>query len=266
MAAVVPLALGAYQIIKNVSDGNKAKKAQAAAEANKPVRRTSQADVDNAALADSELAQGMSAKSSKAYNDAADRGVATSISELLKSGGDSNTIGEIYDSTEKGRQNLAIMQDQLRLAQIQNVLKTNETIAEEDSTNWLTNEYGPYINKLSAASKARQAAAEGVNQGINTTGSGIMGLIGPKNLPTTNNNTPTDSLGVTGTNAGSAGANQSNSFINPQTINIQNRTPLASNNFAFSNFLPQSKAQVGPRQDNGNNFWGDYWKAFNFNF
>lgn len=189
MSESVPIALGAYQVVSNVMKGEQAKKEAAALAKSRPIRTTSQFDKDNLSLSESELATGQSAKGEKAYNDATDRGLSTSISEMLKAGGNPNDIGSIYTNSEQGRQQLAVIQDQLRLAQIQNVLKQNENMASEDQNNWLVNEYGPYKDKLKAIGEARKNAAEGITKGIDTLGGGVMGLTASK-LPTTT--TPTN--------------------------------------------------------------------------
>ncbi len=268
MATPIQIALGAFQVGKNLIDGGKAKKEQAALEANKPIRRTSQSDLDSAALAESELAQGMSSAADKSYNDATDRSVATSISAILKSGGDSNSIGEIYDSTEKGRQNLAIMKDQLRLNQIQNVLKSNETLAEEDSTNWLVNEYGPYINKQAAASQSRQNAAQGVMSGLDTLGAGVAGMFAPK-LPTDvggGGNSKVDHSSVNPIEKIIGGSSNLSNILSPSSV------PSTAGHESFGSLRTDSIGKIGSGVGSAAGGigkpmdWGNFWQSFDYNF
>lgn len=178
MAAAVPVALGAVQIIDSFIKDGKLKKQAAELEKNKPIKQTSQFDKDALALTESELANGMSSAAEKAYNDSVDRGLSSSISAMLKSGGNVNSIGDIYGATEQGRQNLAIMQDQMRLTQLQNVLKSYDKMASEDEKNWMVNLYGPYKDKLQAIGEQRKAAAQQRVAGINTMGGGLMTALG----------------------------------------------------------------------------------------
>lgn len=190
MAQAIPVALGAIQIGKSLIGDGKLKKEAAKLEKNRPIKTTSQFDRDATSLAESDLANGMSAEAEQAYNDAVDRGLSTSISALLKGGGSVNNIGEIYGNSEQGRQQLAIMEDQMRLAKINNVLKNYASRSDDEEKNWLVNEYGPYKDKLQAIGQQRQASANSFNAGINTIGSGVMNLLGggaEKNMFNNNN-------------------------------------------------------------------------------
>ena len=178
MAAAIPVALGAIKIFGGLKNKNEANTAAVLAEKTKPVKRTSQYDVDALALSESELANGMSAEADQSYNDSVDRQVATSISALLKGGGSVNNIGDIYGNTEVGRQNLAIVEDQMRLSQINNVLKSYDKMASEEEKNWIVNQYAPYKDKLQAIGEQKKAAQEQINKGMDTLGNGIMGAGG----------------------------------------------------------------------------------------
>lgn len=243
MAAAIPVALSTVQIIDSFEKEKKLKQEAAALERNKPVKQTSQFDKDALALNESELANGMSSAAEKAYNDSVDRGLASSISAMLKSGGNVNSIGDIYGATEQGRQNLAIMQDQMRLTQLQNVLHSYDKMASEDEKNWLVNLYGPYKDKLQAIGEQRKAAAQQRVAGMNTLGSGLMSAIGGDGVL----KSFTDNLSGSDSPAGvlsGAGYNTPAQPVSYQTPTMPTQINPNTNNFllndgnndAFTNF------------------------------
>lgn len=123
----------------------------------------------NLALVKSDLANGMSAKAERAYDNIADREFSSSLSSILKGGGDVNSIGDIYTGNEEGRQKLATMRDSLRLNQIKDVLAQSERADERNYvTPWQVNEFGPWADKTAANSDARMAADKRMWDGITT--------------------------------------------------------------------------------------------------
>ena len=249
MAAAVPIALGAIQIVDSFAKDKKLKKQAAELEKNRPIKKTSQFDKDSLALTESEFANGMSAGAEQAYDDSVDRGLSSSISAMLKSGGNVNSIGDIYGASEQGRQNLAIMQDQMRLTQLQNVLKSYDKMSSEEEKNWIVNLYGPYKDKLQAIGEQRKATAQQRSAGMNTLGGGLMSAIGGDNKLKTDNNpvTPSANPGLSGTGYGDL-------MPLPSYSRAPMQTTINPNN---NNYLLQS---------NNNNDWSTYWDNYNFNF
>ncbi len=178
MAQAIPVALGAMQYIDSIGKEKKLAKKSEELARNRPIKRTSQFDNEALRLSESELANGMSAGAEQAYDDSVDRGISSSISALLKSGGSVNNIGDIYDSSEEGRQRLAIMEDQMRIGKIQDVLKQYEKQSSEQEKNWMVNEYGPYKDQLQAVGEQRKTNAQAKVSAINTFASGAMNWIG----------------------------------------------------------------------------------------
>jgi len=176
------MAIAGYNIVGGQVNMAKANAEGNYLEATKPVKKTSQFDKDSLNLTGSDLANGMSAEADQAYNDMTDRSLSSSISAILKSGGSANNIADVYGDTAQGRQNMAIMRDQMRMAKVDKYLKSLDTMAEEEEKNWLVNEYGPYINKLKAVGEAKKAAAAQTAKGLDSLGSsgggGGMGGMG----------------------------------------------------------------------------------------
>jgi hypothetical protein len=245
MASIVPIAMGAAQIIDNLNKEAKLKEESQAVMAARPIKRTSQFLNDSLSLAESELSNGMSAAGEKAYNDATDRSLASSISALLKSGGNVNSIGEIYSGTEQGRQNLAILQDQMRLNHIAGVLKAYDTIAAEEEKNWMVNEYAPFKDKLQAIGQQRQNAAQAKIAGWNTLGNGAMTLLG-------------SDQGIRGSNERTTPTTQlpeltGNGYSTPAVpIGYSTTQPssLSPNNYNFLTAQPDDSS------------WSNFWNTF----
>lgn len=173
------MAVGAYNMVAGQVNLTKANAEANYLERTKPVKKTSQFDRDNLNLTESDLANGISAEADQAYNDTTDRSLSSSISAILKSGGSANNIADVYDNTAQGRQNMAIMRDQMRMAKVDKYLKSLDMMAENEEKNWLVNDYGPYINKLKAVGEAKKAAAEQTAKGLDTF-AGSMGDGGGK--------------------------------------------------------------------------------------
>lgn len=163
-------AVAAYNIFGGMINSSKANAEANYLEKTKPVKKISQYDRDALALTESDLANGLSAESERAYEDIEDRSLSTTISAILKSGGSSNTIGEMYDNTAAGRERMAIVRDNLRLKKVEEYLKKLDNMASEEEKNWLVNEYGPYINKVKAVGEARRKAAEQTAKGLDSIG------------------------------------------------------------------------------------------------
>ncbi len=250
--------LGAVQIATGLVNKAKLKKEAAELANNRPIQKTSQFDRDALALSESELANGMSAGAERAYDDATDRGLSSSISALLKGGGSVNNVGDIYANSEQGRQQLAMMQDQMRLSHIQGVLKQYDKMSDNDERNFLVNDYGPYKDKLQAIGEQRKAAAQLINSGIDTAGASLAAAFG----------------GDTGLMSSLGGAGGKGSKIGSamdEPFNI--RSMGESFQIQPQQLLPYSQAQplqttINPNNNNylssvpANNGWQNFWNNY----
>jgi len=131
----------------------------------------------NLNLVESELANGMSARAEKAYNDASDRQFSTSLGALLRGGGDVNSVGALYGAGEDGRLKLAMMRDQNRLNQISNVLNQSKYTDERNYiTPWQVNIDAPWKDKTQAIADARKVNAENIERDWGTVTSSVSGM------------------------------------------------------------------------------------------
>jgi len=167
---VLGMAVAAYNIFGGLINTSKANAEAKFLESTKPVKKTSQFDRDALNLAESDLANGMSAETEQAYDDTDARSLSSSISAILKSGGSSNNISDMYGNSAQGRQQMAVVRENLRQKKVDTYLNELDTSAEEEEKNWLVNEYGPYINKVKAVGEAKKAAAEQTAKGLDSLG------------------------------------------------------------------------------------------------
>lgn len=167
-------------------DAHKAKKEAAILAKERPVRQISPEVTKNLGLTESELAGGMGAAATKAYNDAVDREQAGSISAILRGGGSVNSISDVYGAGEEGRQRLATITNQLRLNQISNLMKARETMTNEEDKNFLFNKWAPYADRAQAVGQERQAANKQIFSGLQTLAGGVGDLFGEKSNPSNN--------------------------------------------------------------------------------
>lgn len=167
---VLGMAVAAYNIFGGLINTSKANAEAKFLESTKPVKKTSQFDRDALNLAESDLANGMSAETEQAYDDTDARSLSSSISAILKSGGSSNNISDMYGNSAQARQQMAVVRENLRQKKVETYLSELDTMAEEEEKNWLVNDYGPYINKLKAVGEAKKAAAEQTAKGLDSLG------------------------------------------------------------------------------------------------
>ncbi len=133
----------------------------------------------NLNLVESELANGMSARAEKAYNDASDRQFSSGLGAILRGGGDVNSVGSLYGAGEDGRLKLAMMRDSNRLNQISNVLNQSKYVDERNYvTPWQVNIDAPWKDKTQAIAEARRVNAQNIEKDWSTTTSSISGMGG----------------------------------------------------------------------------------------
>lgn len=129
---------------------------------------------DDLSLAESELSGGMSGRAETAYTQGADKDFSSSLEAILRGGGSVNNVGDLFGRSESGRMRLSVLQDNLRLKQIDNLVRSRRYMDEQKDKVFQINEYAPWKDKQMANSKAREDAAAGVWAGLETSGSAEM--------------------------------------------------------------------------------------------
>lgn len=169
-AAVIGLGETAIGLI----NASKAKKKAAELAKNRPTLKDSPYLNDQLALSESELSTGMSAGAKTAYEEDLDRSESTSLGTALRMGGTPNTVSAIMAESNNGRQKLAIMKDQLRLAEIDRLARAQDAKEEERQQQFQFNEWAPWADQAQANAEARKAAQSEEFQGLNTVAGGAM--------------------------------------------------------------------------------------------
>lgn len=168
-------AIGAVQAGIGLIKGAKAKKEAKRLAESRPKYQESATAGQAVNLAESELAKGMSSRAEKAYLDANDRQLSASLSAILKGGGSVNNIGDVFGKSEVGKANLATMQDNLRLNQINNVVRAQQYKDEQDDKKFMYDIDALWKDSTQANAAARKDAANLTMAGINTFGSAVGG-------------------------------------------------------------------------------------------
>lgn len=140
----------------------------------RPKYQTSPEISQDLSLAESDLANGGSSAASRAYDTLNNQPYSNSIGAILKSGGNVNSIGDLYGNSQDGRVKLAAMRDNLRLQQISNLSRAREAKANEEQTQWQVDQFAPWQDRAQANAASRQGAAQQTSTGINTLGSAAM--------------------------------------------------------------------------------------------
>lgn len=123
------------------------------------------------ALAESDLAGGMSARAETAYKQQSDKQFSASLEALLRGGGSVNNVADVFGNSQEGALRLSQLQDQLRLQQINNVVRARRYKDEQLDKAFLFNKVQPWADKTQANARAREQASNAVWSGLQTSGS-----------------------------------------------------------------------------------------------
>lgn len=174
----IQASLGGIESVIGLINSGKAKKEADLLKRTRPKYEISPEAKQGLALTESELANGISAKAEKAYNDISDRQFSTSLDAILKSGGSGNNIADVYSGNQQGRQNLALMKDQLRMNQVQNLLNQQRYIQEQEDKQWQVNVDAPWKDAAQANAAARKQAQAMIWNGVGQVASGGLNAAG----------------------------------------------------------------------------------------
>lgn len=173
MPAIIPIALGAAKLATDLVNKKKAKDEAGRLQRTRPEREISPYYGQNLSLVESELAPGLDAATQQAYNNMLQKQQSESIGAILRGGGSVNNVADVFAASEEGRQRLALVRQQARLNQINNVLKAREMSAEEADKNFIFNKWMPWADKAQATAQARKSADAGIWSALDTIGGGL---------------------------------------------------------------------------------------------
>lgn len=195
--------LGLAESVVGLINRGKTQREAAQLQATRPKLKDSPYLKDQLSLAESELSTGMSGEAKNAYEQGIDRDLSTSLDAILKGGGSVNNVGSIFGQSEVGRQRLALMKDNLRLNQINNLVRAQDAKEEERQKEFEFNEWRPWSDQAQANAQARQGAEGQIWSGLGTAGSTAM-----RSVETSRNkNELNNSLNFSSNTTASAGSN-----------------------------------------------------------
>jgi len=172
--AIPATALGVAQTVTGLINSGKTKREAARLAASRPKLEASPYLNDQLSLAQSELSNGMSGAAENAYEQGLSRDVSSSLDAILKGGGDVNNVAEIFDRSTVGRQRLALMKENLRLSQINNLVNAQGAMENQRQQMFQFNEAAPWFDAARANAQGRQKAQDMIWGGLQTVASGAM--------------------------------------------------------------------------------------------
>lgn len=176
--AAISGALGVGQAVAGLLGGDSAEDEAKRLAASRPRYKISPYVNQAVDLAESELSNGMSADARRTYEEGNDRALSASIDAILKSGGSTNNIADVFDASAMGRSRLAQLQEQMRLQQINNVRSAWSNAQEEEAKAWEFNDWRKWADAAQANAQSRQNASSNLWGGLNTIGSAATGYLG----------------------------------------------------------------------------------------
>jgi len=173
-ASLIAGGLGLAKTVGGLIGESKANSRAKELEKSRPKFQISKESTDELALNESELANGIGAKATRSYNESADKGLGTSLSAILKGGGNVNSVGDLYGADDAGRQRLVQLNESSRLGHIQNLMNSQRNMAEEQQKQFEFNQWRPFADKAQANAAAKEAANAQVSSGISSVAGAAM--------------------------------------------------------------------------------------------
>jgi len=181
-------AIAAGSAIAGAVQKSKAKKEAKRLAASRPELSVSPYVTDQVRLAESELSRGRTSASQTALDETLDRDFSSSIDSILRGGGSLGNIADVYGADVEGRSRMAMMEDNLRLSQIQNLMSAQGTGENFRQQQFQFNQFAPWADMSQAASAARAAGDKQIWGGISSFGQSVGGMFnkGAWSTPDTN--------------------------------------------------------------------------------
>jgi hypothetical protein len=169
-AGVIGLGEAAVGFI-NTGKANKRAKALAATRPKLPPSPFLQ---DEISLAESDLSTGMSGAAKTAYENDIDKSLSTSLGTSLRMGGTPNNVGSIFAAGAEGRGRLAMMKDNLRLSQINNLVRAQQGNEESRQQQFEFNDWRPWADETQANAQTKATGQSEIFSGLSTAAGGAM--------------------------------------------------------------------------------------------
>lgn len=162
-------AVGLAQTVTGIVNNKKLKKEEKELERTRPKYQVSELVQQDLDQAESEVG-GLSSRAMTAYNLLQDKQFSSSIGAILRGGGSVNNVADVYSESDEGRQRLALLNDQFRANQIQNLSRRRDRMLEETDKAFLYNIDAPWKDKARRVAKGREEAQRDIWGGLKTIG------------------------------------------------------------------------------------------------
>ncbi len=167
VSSVISGAAGIGQLVTGIVNNAKAKKEAKELARTRPQYAISDLVGQELSDAESERASGgMSSRAERAYNNLNDKQFSSSLGAILRGGGSVNNVADVFGENEEGRQRLALLSDQMRLNQINNLTRARQSMVGEEGKAFEFNQWRPWADKSQANAAARQQAQQNIWGGI----------------------------------------------------------------------------------------------------
>jgi hypothetical protein len=163
------IAQGAGGIVQGVTGLIQKAQAKKIARNNKrPVYKIQDPVLENQAIAESRAGQGISDASRQELKQESERGLTSSIDAILSGGGSVNNIADLYSNFQGGVSKMALLDEEMRTRNIQNLISQNNTLAAEKDKEWQVNVFAPYADKAQAAAALTKQGSDNIWKGVNS--------------------------------------------------------------------------------------------------
>lgn len=165
---VIGLGIGAAEtVVGFINKGKADREAKELAET-RPKETASPFLKDQLNLAESNLGSGMGADAKKIYSEGIDTSLSASLDAILKGGGSTNNVGEIFNNSVNGRQRMVLMNENIRQNNVNNLVRAQDASDEERQRMFEFNQWMPWSDKAQANAQARQGAEQQIWKGLDT--------------------------------------------------------------------------------------------------
>lgn len=182
----IQTAIGVGQMIKGGIQTHKAK--ELAKNVVRPGYDISQNEKNNLSYATSDM-QGLSDASKELYSVNNDRQFATGIDAILRGGGSTNNISDIYDTAQDNNANLIALNEEIRQKEAARYMAANDAMDEQLRNKWMVEQWGPYQDEKKMIADLAKQGQQNFSNGINSIGQ-AAGNFGASNMGRNDGITP----------------------------------------------------------------------------
>lgn len=175
-AAAVTAGIGIYKTVKGANDSADAKRRAKYNIA--PTYDISPEYFKNQGIAANQAQSGLPQSTKDYYETNAERGLGSSLSAMLQTGGGVNSIGDLYDKFDQNNRALASADAQQKIANIRNLMDANNAVADQKTQKWVLDKYQPYLNNAKSIAAEKAQGSGEVNDGLNTVSGAISSYAG----------------------------------------------------------------------------------------